>query len=237
MTCSNIGIVCAFYNCMPRRARIVIPGIPHHITQRGNRRQRSFFSQNDYQFYLKSLKRWKCLCEVEVLAYCLMPNHVHLVCVPPTTLSLARCIGEVHKAYSRRVNRRAGWKGYLWQGRFASYAMDVCHLFNAIRYVERNPVKAKLVTRAVDYKWSSARAHILGLTDGIVSPLALKNLIPDWQSYIAETSSNKSTDAIKKHLLSGRPLGGDLFVNQIERKFGVAARVRKVGRPKKRANR
>ena len=130
---------------MPRLARVVIPGEPHHVTQRGNRRQETFFSDEDYEAYLDLMAEW---CEregVEVWAYCLMPNHVHLVAVPSSEDALRRGIAEAHRRYSRRINFREGWRGHLWQGRFASFPMDDAHLYLATRYVELNPVRARLV--------------------------------------------------------------------------------------------
>ena len=109
---------------MARLARIVAPGLPHHITQRGNRRQKTFFHDDDYQQYLNLMREWCERHSVEIWAYCLMPNHVHLVAVPETEDGLAKAIGEAHRRYTRYVNFRKGWTGYLWQGRFASFPMD-----------------------------------------------------------------------------------------------------------------
>ncbi|MFH1018830.1 MAG: transposase, partial [Pseudomonadota bacterium] len=150
-----VGTNPAFCVRMSRMARIVVPGIPHHVTQRGNRRQLSFFRNSDFDTYLKILGSWCRRTGLDVWAYCLMPNHVHLIVVPPDQPSLARGIGEAHKGYSRLVNERHGWKGYLWQGRFASFPMDEGHLLAAARYVERNPVEAGIVHKPEDYPWSS----------------------------------------------------------------------------------
>lgn len=109
---------------MARMARVVAPGIPHHVTQRGNRRQETFFSDDDYRAYLELMAQWCSLCAVEVWAYCLMANHVHLIVVPESEGGMRRAIGEAHRRYTRRVNFRQGWRGHLWQGRFASFPMD-----------------------------------------------------------------------------------------------------------------
>src|SRR4051794_15803990 len=147
---------------MARLARIVVPGIAHHVTQRGNRRQEGFFSDEDYGAY-KALVAEACAQNgVRCLAWCLMPNHVHLIMVPSTADGLRAALADAHRRYSRRINFAKGWTGYLWQGRFASYPMDEAHLMAAVRYVELNPVKAKLVRRAEDWPWSSARAHVAG---------------------------------------------------------------------------
>lgn len=130
---------------MARIARIVAPDIPHHITQRGNQKQKTFFCYEDYQLYLDLLAQWCRHFQVEIWAYCLMPNHVHLIAVPSTQKSLAKAIGKTHERYTRHVNFREGWRGHLWQGRFASYPMDEPHLLAATRYIELNPVKANIV--------------------------------------------------------------------------------------------
>ena len=133
-----------YYDVMARLARVVVSGVPHHITQRGNRRQATFFNEADYAAYLELMSEWCWRCGVAVWAYCLMPNHVHLIVVPESEDGLRRGIGEAHRRYSRRINFREGWRGHLWQGRFASFPMDERHLMLAVRYVELNPVRAKL---------------------------------------------------------------------------------------------
>ena len=136
---------------MARLARVVIPGIPHHITQRGNRRQQVFFQEDDYDAYLELMTDWCRKSGVEVWAYCLMPNHVHLIALPQSEDSLAKGIGEAHRRYTRMINFREKWRGYLWQGRFASFPMDERYLLVAARYIELNPVRAGLADRPEDY--------------------------------------------------------------------------------------
>ena len=130
---------------MARLARIVLPGYPHHITQRGNRRQDVFFEQGDYEHYLELLRQWSRAESLSVWAYCLMTNHVHLIVKPTKTTNLSRAIGETHRRYTRAVNFRGGWRGYLWQGRFASFPMDQSWTLKALAYVEMNPVEAGMV--------------------------------------------------------------------------------------------
>ncbi len=122
-------------------ACLVIPGLPHHVTQRGNRRQQTFFNDGDYAAYLELMSDWCGEEGVEIWGYCLMPNHVHLIAVPRTEQGLRRAIGEAHRRYTRRINFREKWRGYLWQGRFASFIMDEPYLLAAARYVELNPVR------------------------------------------------------------------------------------------------
>ena len=156
---------------MPRIARVVVPGYPHHVTQRGNRRMQTFFGEDDYAAYLSLVGQWCRREDVRVWAYCLMPNHVHLIVVPSTPEGLARALGEAHRRYTRRVNFREGWRGYLWQGRFSSVVMDEPHLLNATAYVERNPVRARLAHRPEQWPWSSAGAHVTGQGDALAEKL------------------------------------------------------------------
>ncbi|MEW6617838.1 MAG: transposase [bacterium] len=141
---------------MARIARVAVLGVPHHITQRGNRGQQVFFYREDYEYYIELRGEWCNRSGIEIWAYCLMPNHVHLIAVPKIEESFARGIGETHRRYSRMINLREGWRGYLWQGRFASFPMDGQHLLSAVRYVELNPVRVKMVESAWEYEWSSA---------------------------------------------------------------------------------
>jgi putative transposase len=205
---------------MARFARAVVPGVPHHVTQRGNRRQTVFFRESDYRVYLRLLSDWSSRHGVEVWAYCLMPNHVHLVGVPLTETGLARAIGEAHRRYTAMVNRRENWSGYLWQGRFGSCAMDETHLLAAVRHVEFNPVRAGLATRPEDYRWSSAAAHLRKRDDVLVKVKPMLERYPDWREYLA--SGPDSTDAmlIRRHTRTGRPLGDKGFVEELEQKLG-----------------
>ena len=147
---------------MARIARAVAPGYPHHITQRGNRRQQTFFCEDDYLAYIELMAEWCRKYRVEIWAWCLMPNHVHLIAVPHTEEALSRAIGEAHRRYTRRINFREKWRGHLWQERFASFPMDEQYLLATARYIEMNPVAAELVQNPEDYRWSSAQAHLAG---------------------------------------------------------------------------
>ena len=181
---------------MARLARFVFPGLPHHVTQRGNRRQQVFFSGEDYKDYLALLAEDCRDARVSVWAYCLMPNHVHLILVPSDTGGLRAALAEAHRRYTRKVNFREGWRGYLWQGRFSSFPMDDEYLFACARYVELNPVRAKLVERARDWQWSSARAHLTRRDDKLVSAAPLLERVPDWKSFLGEGLAGYSGDII-----------------------------------------
>ena len=217
---------------MPRIARIVVPECPHHITQRGGRRQRVFFCDEDKILYIRLLKHHGEKHHISFLCYCLMENHVHLVAVPRFTWSLTRGIGEAHKKYAIMVNTRENWKGHLWQARFSSYPLDEEHLFRSVRYIERNPVKAGIVSRAEDYMWSSARAHVQKKTDPILSDSDLFTGIDDWSSFLKEDLSETETNLLRDHERSGRPLGEESFISQIEEMTGRVLRPRKRGRKK-----
>ena len=164
---------------MARIARAVGPNIPHHVTQRGNRRQQTFFSDEDYQTYLSLMSHWCHQHGVEIWAYCLMPNHVHLVAVPKDKQGLNLAIAEAHKRYSRRINFREGWRGHLWQGRFASFMMDESYLLACVKYVLLNPVRAKLVKTPEEWAWSSAKSHLDGKDDILVKTEPLSQLLGD----------------------------------------------------------
>ena len=216
---------------MPRLARAVVPDLPHHVTQRGNRRQPTFFGPEDYVLYKQLMAEWCRKCGVEIWAYCLMPNHVHLVAVPETSDGLRRAVGEAHRRYTAEVNRREGWSGYLWQGRFASFPMDERYTLAAARYVELNPVRAKLVSRADDYPWSSARAHLEGRDDELVTVTPLLSRIGDWSRFLGEPAQDGVLKELRSHANTGRPLGTEDFLDEVERQLGRVLRPRKPGPP------
>ena len=201
---------------MARLARVVAPGLPHHVTQRGNRRQANFFSDDDYRAYMALMAEWCGRLDTEVWAYCLMPNHVHLIVVPEAADGLRRAIGEAHRRYTRLVNVREDWRGHLWQGRFASFPMDEAHLLAATRYVELNPVRAGLVEKPQDWAWSSARAHLRGHDDDLVKVAPLLDRVGDWRAFLDGGLADHEGDAIRRHEHTGRPMGSERFVAELE---------------------
>lgn len=221
---------------MARIARVVAPGFPHHITQRGNRRQQTFFHDEDYQAYIRLMAEWCSRLKVEIWAYCLMPNHMHLIANPESEDGLRRAIGEAHRRYTRAINFREGWRGHLWQGRFASFPMDESYLLAAARYVELNPVRAKLVDRPDAYKWSSAAAHLEGRDDELVKVSPLLSLVPNWREFLSVTAPEHQTEALRRHERTGRPLGADGFVDKLEKALGRVLHRRKPGPQKKSSN-
>ena len=201
-----------------------MPGVAHHVTQRGNRRQRTFFSAWDYQIYGQLVATECERAGVAVWAYCWMPNHVHLVVVPNGPGSLARAFGRAHRSYSTVVNRREGWRGYLWQGRFSSYPMDEAHLITATRYALLNPLRAGLVGSPDEWRFSSLAAHRSGESDGLVDPAPLAERITDWDRFLALELPWNEAQRVRSHLSSGLPLGRESFVDEIERLTGRVLR-------------
>src|SRR3990172_2568481 len=190
---------------MARLARLVIAGLPHHVTQRGNRGQQTFFNDGDYVAYLELMAEWCREERVEIWGYCLMPNHVHLIAVPKTENGLRRAIGEAHRRYTRRINFREKWRGYLWQGRFASFIMDEPYLLAAARYVELNPVRAELAANAAEGPRSRAKAHLSGRDDSLVKVAPLLALIGDWRGFLNSAIREEELRNLREHGRTGRP--------------------------------
>lgn len=221
---------------MARIARAVAPGIPHHITQRGNRRQQVFFRDEDYQTYLELMSEWCLKHHVETWAYCLMPNHVHLVLVPETMEGLNLAVGEAHRRYTRMINFREGWRGHLWQGRFASFMMDEDYLIACTKYVELNPVRAGLVSKPQDWPWSSAVSHINGQDDTLVKAKPLLEVVSrPWEVFLADDVQDHEIELFRKHERTGRPMGNESFIETLEEKLARKLKPEKPG-PKKKEN-
>jgi putative transposase len=215
---------------MARKARVVAVDMPHHVTQRGNRRQQVFFCDEDYEAYKLLLAECCENAGVKVWAYCLMPNHVHLVLVPTTQNGLRDALKATHRQYTRHINFREGWRGYLWQGRFSSFPMDEKYLLACARYVEMNPVRARLVTKPEQWRWSSARAHLGLAADGLVDINALESFVPDWQAFLAEACSHEEYEEIRAGERTGRPLGSSSFIKKLEEHLGRPLARQKPGR-------
>jgi len=208
---------------MARMARVVIPGYPHHIVQRGNRRQPVFFTEDDYKTYIKLMAEWCARFKVEIWAYCLMTNHTHLIAVPSDAQGLRRAIGEAHRRYTLRVNFRERWHGHLWQERFASFPMDERYLLAATRYIELNPVRAKLVEKPEDYRWSSAKAHLRGKDDGLVRVSGVGKMVRNWHEFLSSPVEEEMLEKLRGHSSTGRPMGGEGFLKTLEAVSGIPA--------------
>lgn len=222
---------------MPREARAVVLDVPHHITQRGNNRQDAFFVDDDRRFYLHLLKAKAEQYGLVIHAYCLMTNHVHIVATPSDEDSLAKGIGRTHYLYTHYINRRHGRSGHLWQNRFFSCPLDEPYFLSAVRYVERNPVRARRVRKAWRYPWSSAALHVAGRdASGLVSfsdwPAYYKGA--RWERQLQEPEDGRLTGAIQRSTFKGRPLGSDRFISKIETLVGRRFNAAPLGRPRKR---
>ncbi len=214
---------------MARIARVVAPHYPHHVTQRGNRRLETFFCDEDYETYIDLIATACKASGTEVWAYCLMPNHVHFVMVPKEEDGLRAALGEAHRRYTRYINFREQWRGHLWQERFHSFPMDERYLLATVRYIERNPVAAKLCQKPEHWRWSSARAHLCGRDDRLVKVAPMLQYIPDWRSYLAQEENEIPSETIQQHLRTGRPLGASDFVEQLEKILGRSLKPLKPG--------
>ncbi len=221
---------------MPRLARTVFARMPHHITQRGNRGEDVFFDDEDRAVYLEWLRDYAEAHRVEVAGYCLMRNHVHLILIPSTEDGLQNVLKPLHMRYAQRLNRAKGQSGHVWQGRFFSSVLDDGYFRAALRYVERNPVRAKLVRKAENYAWSSARGHC-GLQDNVLLGSKAKwpddfEDITDWSKWLSEPDDDAALLVLRRNALMGLPCGSETFLKKIERITGRSLHYRSQGRPK-----
>lgn len=220
---------------MPRVARIVGINHPHHITQRGNNRAPVFFDEKDRKFYLKTLVQYSSKYAIEIWAYCLMENHVHLLVVPKKEESLARGIGGINLVYTQYINRKYERTGRLWQNRFYSCVVESeRYLWAVMRYIEQNPVRVGMLENAEEYKWSSAKFHISGKKDIIPK-------YPDWflksdriayREFVKKVDKEEE-DLIRRATSTGRPLGKEGFVRMLEKMLRRRLIPKPPGRPKK----
>jgi putative transposase len=207
---------------MARFARAVAVGSAHHITQRGVDRQRVFHTDSDRRTYLGLLTVASAQAHLQVLAYCLMNNHVHLIAVPEEPTSMAVALRSTHGRYAAYLNARRARSGHLWQNRFFSCALGETHLRAALRYVERNPVRAQLARQPQDYPWSSAAAH-LGLCPmpALLHPSLVMVFggFEDWRALLAEPEELTAIRSLQRCTFSGRPFGNQSFVESLEQRL------------------
>ncbi|HUI57798.1 MAG TPA: transposase [Bryobacteraceae bacterium] len=221
---------------MPRRDRCVLPGVACHITQRGVDRRETFSSDQDRHTYLRLLRDNLGDAEVRLLGWCLMTNHVHLVAVPGCDDSLAVLLRRVHGRYAQYYNTRYGRTGHLWQNRFFACVLSSDHLWKALAYVERNPVRAGMAPVAGAYRWSSAAAHLTGVDDAGILDMTWWQLDGPGGSW-GEALDGEDGDvcsAVRRCTYAGRPYGGESFVKEMSERFG---RHWMRGRPRKEASR
>lgn len=223
---------------MPRNARVIAPGIPYHITQRGTNRERVFFTCADRSLYLRLIRENLAEADVRILAYCLMTNHVHFVAVPEREDSLAVLFGRANGRYAQALNIRKGRCGHLWQARYHSCPMSDTHLEVGLRYVEDNPVRAGIAKTPAEYRWSSAAAHLLGEPDRTkVLDMGFWERAggaATWADLHSSESSAYQAGALRKCTYSGRPFGDEAFLLEMEERFqrewgrGAGASARKI---------
>ena len=214
---------------MARLARLLVPGLPHHVTQRGNGRARTFFEDADYALYRDLLAENCRASAVEVWAWCLMPNHVHLILVPADADGLRRALAATHRRYAGIVHGRRKRSGHFWQGRFGSVVMDEEHLAAAVRYVSLNPVRARLVARAQDWRWSSVRAHLSGRDDGLTTRGPVLERFSPFRDFLAQPADPAALERLRAAESIGRPLGSTAFLARLERATKRTLRPRKRG--------
>jgi putative transposase len=207
---------------MTRIARVTVPGLPHHVTQRGNGRQKVLFSDADYARYRDLLAEQCRAAQVEVWAWCLMPNHVHLLLVPHDEGGLRSALSKTHRIYAGFIHTREKRSGHFWQGRFGSVALDEEHLLNAFLYVALNPVRARLVTDAADWRWSSTRSYLSGEDDGVTQRAPMLSRFPDMRGLFEnpQAEDKAAFDRLRKAETIGRPLGSGEFLQSLAEKFG-----------------
>ena len=221
---------------MARISRAVVPGYPHHLTQRGVRSIPIFRDDRDRQKYIQLLREQTQRFGVDILAWCLMTNHVHFVAIPKNTDSLARAFGETHRLYTRMRNFAEGVRGYLFQGRFGSCVLNERHLLAAVRYIEMNPVRAGIAREAWTYPWSIAPFHTgQKEEDPLVSDRTLFGLVHGWRNFLSDQSPEMDS-SIRKSTRTGRPAGDEGFVTLMERLISRDLTKGKPGRPSQRRN-
>jgi len=216
---------------MARLARAVFPGHPHHVTQRGNGRAQTFFSDQDYALYRDLLAAHCAAAGVEIWSWVLMPNHVHLILVPQDEVGLSRALSAVHRRYASHVHARLRRTGHFWQGRFGCVAMDEAHLAAALPYVMLNPVRARLVTHATDWRWSSVHALLSGEEDGLTTIAPIRERFPDLATLLAAGEEEEVMSArLRRAETIGRPVGDAAFLERLERDSGRILNPAKRGR-------
>jgi putative transposase len=220
---------------MARLARSTIIGYPHQVTQRGNYGQRVFEEDADFVRYLAWAREYASRYSIDIWAYCLMPNHVHFVCVPKTTGALALGFNTLNMRYAQYFHKKKGVSGHLWKGRFLSCILDNLSVYEEVRFIENNPVRAGIAKRSEEYPWSSARSHVTGVFDPVLSDghCFLASEIPDWLGYLASGGNQDVITRVRARLKTGRPAGDSEFVHRLEAIVGRRLEALPRGRPRK----
>lgn len=223
---------------MARMSRVIVEGVAHHVTQRGNARRAVFDCDADRLVYLHLLRQYATVHQCALVGHCLMSNHVHLIAVPGRADSLSVVLRDAHGRYATYLNGRQGASGHVWQGRYYSCPLDGTHLWTALRYVERNPVRAGIAAQPDEYEWSSAAAHCGGADERSLLDLNLWKAewtAASWRSFLGNAAEQEAEAMrIRRNTHTGRPLGSEEFVWQMERTLCRTLAPQKGGRPRKR---
>ncbi len=221
---------------MPRIARAVAAGFPHHIIQRGNNKEKVFFEKEDRQKYLELLKKYSDKWQCPILAYCLMNNHVHLLARPKQEESLYKMMQGITLCYTQHINRKYEKTGRLWESRYHSCIVDKeQYLWAAARYIEQNPKRAKIVKKEEEYPYSSAKAHIEGKRDDILGEELFNDIHQrkDYIAFIRESITEEEMQRLRYTTRTGRPFGSEGFIKKMEKRLDKRFILQKPGRPKK----
>ena len=194
----------------------MLPGVACHITQRGVDRRETFSDDGDRRTYLRLLQQNLVQTETRLFGYCLMTNHVHLMALPEREDSLSILLRRVHGRYAQYYNVRSGRTGHLWQNRFFACVLEPLHLWKALAYVERNPVRAAMVVSAQDYPWSSAAAHLCGEDPSGLLDMEWwrREAPPEWYQILNHQSPPESDSALRACTYAGRLFGDDSFLRE-----------------------
>lgn len=221
---------------MPRIGRVIVVGLAHHITQRGNYRQKVFEKREDYIKYINWINEYSKKYGIQIQAYCLMNNHVHFIAIPNNKDSISKTFDYTHMRYSQYKNIEKKASGHLWQGRFYSCVLDERHEIEAMRYIERNPVRAKLVKKAWEWEWTSAGEHI-GSSESHIQIIKDKESLimnkKEWKEFLCEKDQDEFIKEIRQKTSTGRPLGDESFIEKLEKEFEKRLVALPWGRPKK----
>ena len=215
---------------MPRIARGLADNQIYHIINRGNRRETVFHDNYDYDKFLDLLSIAKETYNINIYAYCLMPNHFHLVVFTPLAESLSKAMHWISSSYVRYYNKRYQISGHLWQGRYKSFIVqEDNYLLKLLKYVEANPLRAKIVKDAIKYKYSSAYNRINNIKDIIDTlPIDLPN---DWYIYINEKENKVDIDSIRNCINRQAPLGDLPWQEKVAKAHGLESTLKPRGRP------
>jgi REP-associated tyrosine transposase len=221
---------------MPRIARAIAPGLPHHVVQRGNNKDQVFFDWEDRRRYLALLKKYAEKCNAPVLAYCLMSNHVHLLIRPTSEASLCKMMQGLSLCYTQHINRKYGRTGRLWESRYHSCIVEQeRYLWAVARYIEQNPVRARMTERAEEYLYSSARVHVTGKRDLVLGEeLFSPEERRDYVNLLSETVTPEVTEGMRYYTRRGTPFGDEDFVKRMETELERRLVRRPRGRPRRR---